>query len=244
MPLRLFFYINEILREYAKNADHKPYDKDIRIPAIVPIVLYNGKTPWDVPTRFKDIINNSDLFGDGIIDFKYDLFDMNNKYSKQELLNFKNMTSAIFLLDQKIDPQEFLQRIKAIALFFDGLSEKELQVLKHWIKNSIEDKLAEEAVKILSSSKEEVENMVASNAFILTEMKEKAELKGREEGKEQGAILARKEDIFDNLKDIDTVPEDIIAIIDSQNDIEILKKWSKISARVNSLGEFKEKIKG
>jgi predicted transposase/invertase (TIGR01784 family) len=65
----------------------------------------------------------------------------------------------------------------------------------------------------------------------------------KEEGREQGAILARKEDIIDNLKDIDTISEDIVAIIDNQKDIEILKKWSKISARVDSLSEFKEKIK-
>ena len=39
MPLRLFFYISEILREYAKNAKHKAYDKNIKIPAIVPLVL-------------------------------------------------------------------------------------------------------------------------------------------------------------------------------------------------------------
>ena len=41
-----------------------------------------------------------------------------NNYSKEELINSKNVTAAIFLLDQKIDALEFLQRIKAIALFF------------------------------------------------------------------------------------------------------------------------------
>ena len=35
MPIRLLFYICEILREYCKN------DKNIKIPAVVPIVLYN-----------------------------------------------------------------------------------------------------------------------------------------------------------------------------------------------------------
>jgi predicted transposase/invertase (TIGR01784 family) len=70
-------------------------------------------------------------------------------------------------------------------LFFDSLDEKEMQVLKHWIENSVEDRLANEAVKILSSSKEEVEGMVASNAFIITEMEKKAEEKGIEKGTEK-----------------------------------------------------------
>ena len=43
MSLRLLFYINEILREYVVNAKHKRYDKNIKIPAIVPVVLYNGE---------------------------------------------------------------------------------------------------------------------------------------------------------------------------------------------------------
>jgi len=75
-----------------------------------------------------------------------------------------------------------LDRIKTIALFFDILNEKEMQVLKHWIENSVEDRLSKEAIKILSSSKEEVEGMVASNAYIITEMEEKAEKKGIEKG--------------------------------------------------------------
>jgi hypothetical protein len=134
-------------------------------------------------------VKNEELFGDHIIDFRYDLFDVNNKYSKEELLKNKSITSAIFLLDQKIEPKEFLDRIKTIALFFDSLNEKELQVLKHWIENSVEDRLAKEAVKILSSSKGEVENMVASNAFILTEMEKRAEALGE---KKKSIEMARE----------------------------------------------------
>ena len=55
-------------------------------------------------------------------------------------------------------------------------------MLKHWIENSVEDRLAKEPVKILSSCKEEDESMVASNAFIITEMEKKAEEKRIEKG--------------------------------------------------------------
>lgn len=142
---------------------------------------------------YKAKVNGSEeLFGDSIVDFKYNLFDVNNKYLKEELVKNKSITSAIFLLDQKIDPKEFLDRIKTIALFFDGLDEKELQVLKHWIENSVEDRLAKEAVKILSSSKEEVESMVASNAYIITEMEKKAEEKGIEKKVIKVTVTCRK----------------------------------------------------
>ena len=38
---------------------------------------------------------------------------------------------AIFLLDQKITPKEFLDRVKSIALFFNNLSDEELKAIKH-----------------------------------------------------------------------------------------------------------------
>lgn len=46
MPLRLLFYMCEILREYSKNQNHNKSDKNIKIPAVIPIVLYNGKEVW------------------------------------------------------------------------------------------------------------------------------------------------------------------------------------------------------
>ena len=61
--------------------------------------------------------------------------------------------------------------------------------------------MANEAVKVLSSNKEEVEKMVASNAYILTEMKEKAEAKGIEKGIKQGQYQ-EKINIAKNLLDV------------------------------------------
>jgi hypothetical protein len=51
MPLRLFFYINEILREYIKNLNEedKKNRKGFNVPAVVPIVLYNATRKWNAP---------------------------------------------------------------------------------------------------------------------------------------------------------------------------------------------------
>ncbi|MGL5751685.1 MAG: hypothetical protein ACRCXT_14220, partial [Paraclostridium sp.] len=97
-----------------------------------------------------------------------------------------------FLLDQKIDEIEFLQRIKVIALFFNSLSDSELIALKHWIRNTVEEELAKSAIEILEAKKEDVEKMVSNNAFILTEMKDKAIQEGVEKGKKDKAIEIAK----------------------------------------------------
>ena len=89
MPLRLLFYIYEILRKYAKETKDSKSNKNFKVPAVVPIVLYNGEEVWKVPTNFRDIIKNQELFGDNLLNFKYDVIDVNNDYTKEELLEKK-----------------------------------------------------------------------------------------------------------------------------------------------------------
>ena len=171
------------------------FDQNDRFSDLVNFTLYNGKEVWDVPTEFRKIIYNESLFGSSILNFSYDVVDVNNDFTKEELIDNKNVTAAIFLLDQKIDALEFLQRIKAIALFFDSLSDVEIKAIKNWIKNTISSQLAESAIKILESDRKDVEQMVSSNAFILEEMKEEAKLKGKEEGRIEGRAEGRAEGI-------------------------------------------------
>ena len=95
MPLRLFFYINEILREYAKNLNKKGFN----VPAVIPIVLYNATRKWNAPRYFKEIVNKSELFGDNIVNFKYELFDVNH-------LNDENLEEEVITMTKTLyDPE-------------------------------------------------------------------------------------------------------------------------------------------
>ena len=144
------------------------------------------------------MIYNEELFGDNIINFKYDIFDISNdnKFEKEKLLKNKTITSIIFLLDQKLNPQKFLERIKEIALFFNSLSDTERKAIKNWLKNTLSDDISETAIEILESKREEVEKMVARNAFMIEEMKEEAEGKGFEKGKIEGKDFDLKVKVF------------------------------------------------
>ena len=140
------------------------------------------------PRYFRDIVNKSELFGDNIVNFKYQLFDVNHQYTKEELIKNNNITSAIFLLDQKVEPLEFLDRLKAVALEFNKLTDMQKMILKHWIRNTVDETIAENAVKILEVNKEGVEKMVANNAFMIKEMKEKVEKEGIEKERENSRL--------------------------------------------------------
>ena len=145
----------EILREHAVNTDYRKRDKNIKAPAVIPIVLYNGEERWNVPNEFRKVIYNENLFGNGLLNFKYDVFDIGNdeEFSKEKLIGSKNVISAIFLLDQKMNALEFFERIKVIALYFDALTDTERKAIKNWIKNTMVDELAESAIDILNAKK-------------------------------------------------------------------------------------------
>lgn len=67
MPIRLLMYMVELWRDVLMNNEKKEIKrKDYRLPAIFPIVIYNGSNKWRCARNFKDIINESQLFG-GII---------------------------------------------------------------------------------------------------------------------------------------------------------------------------------
>ncbi|SFD02233.1 hypothetical protein [Clostridium uliginosum] len=68
-----------------------------------------------------------------------------------------NKFPALFILKFK-----FSDKVKAIVLFFDRLTDEELKAIKPWIKNTTEEKLAQKDTEVLDSDKKEFISMVAS----------------------------------------------------------------------------------
>jgi hypothetical protein len=163
------------------------------------------------------------------------LFDVNHQYTKEDLIKNNNITSAIFLLDQKVEPLEFLNRLKAVALEFNRLTDREKTIIKNWLRNTVDETIARNVVEILESRKEEVEKMVANNAFMIKEMKEKVEKEGIENFrlKDIGRVkylLTKKFGVLDNdynrkIEDLDS--DKLNLIIENILDIEKLEEVEK-----------------
>jgi hypothetical protein len=66
MPFRLLEYHVEIWRHWLKHEDETRL-----LPAIVPIVLYNGEPPWTASRKFREILDYEHLFGPKeLVDFE------------------------------------------------------------------------------------------------------------------------------------------------------------------------------
>ncbi|HEY5561580.1 MAG TPA: hypothetical protein VIK72_07445 [Clostridiaceae bacterium] len=77
-----------------------------------------------------------------------------------------NIASAIFLLDQKVDIEEFISRVKDISIGFSNLKQEQKMILRHWLSTTLSDELKSQLGNgiedILIANKEE-EMVMTSN---------------------------------------------------------------------------------
>jgi len=98
MPFRLLRYMVELLNDIFQKTDKKERErKNFRLPAVVPMVLYDGNRPWTAAKSFKEYTRNFEFFGDNIIDFKYPVLDL-NRVPDSEILPVRTLLDAAFSL--------------------------------------------------------------------------------------------------------------------------------------------------
>jgi len=195
MPYRLLLYIIEVWREILKDTSlNQQKRKDYKLPAIIPIVLYNGVNRWTASLSFKETIDSYQLFGENIIDFKYILIDV-NRYNEEELLQLSNLISSIFLLDRKIDKEELTEKLGKLADVLKDISEEEFIILRNWLFSVVsrflpEDK--EKEIKEILVQSEGVEEMISNLERSLREEFRKTRREGLKEGLKKGKLEGLK----------------------------------------------------
>ena len=56
-----------------------------------------------------------------------------------------------------------------------------------------------------------------------------------------GKLNTKREDILELLEDVGSISDSTKKLVEKEEDLEVLKKWLKIAARVNSIDEFVNK---
>ncbi len=126
MPYRLLLYMVEIWRDvYRDTPENIREQKGFRFPSVVPIVLYNGKYKWTASMKYKDIVNQNNVFEKFIPNFEYLLIDV-NRYNEQKLLQAGNLMSSVFYIDQKRDTEEIFKRLKTLMFTLKNFDSAQL----------------------------------------------------------------------------------------------------------------------
>jgi len=238
MPYRLLSYMMEIWRDVLKNTSKEEAGrKEFRLPSIVPIVLYNGENNWTASRNYRETLSEWEMFGEHVLNFKYVLVDV-NRYSKQELLKEASMIGAVFLFDQSIGNDEFVNRLGNTIEVLKKFTPEKLQLFKAWFKNiavrELPEDVKQEVREVINSSRtEEVETMVHNLEKVFREYRvmyeryNAAKTEGKMEGKMEGR-LERQIEVVRNLlsmgidialiaKAVGTSEEDIVKIRDEQD---------------------------
>lgn len=71
---------------------------------------------------------------------------------------------------------------------------------------------------------------------------EKGMQQGLEQGLEQGMKQERQQTLFELLEMQGTVSEELRALLESEHDVEKLRKWCRLAAKVQSVAEFMDKM--
>lgn len=240
MPYRLLGYMSGIWQNYLNLSPETANieQKNFRLPAIVPIVLYNGEHPWTAARSFREMLAEESLFGKHVLDFEYILFDV-SRYADEDLLAFSNTIGAAFLLDKsKRKPEEMRELLTKLFESLKNASDAELKILLRWMHYVIRPRLTPDQREILVKAldrldQREVRKMVFENfeksldAFKEEGIKEGIE-KGIEKGRVKGREEGREEEKF----------ETALAMLRDRVDIDVIAKYTRLPLeRIRSLSK-------
>ncbi len=194
MALRVLNYITNFYMDYiANNSDVK------KLPAVFPIVLYNGVAPWTAPVNLSELIEQTPPLGRFALDFEYFLI-AENEFSKEQLLNIRNIVAILFLAESHYDIE--VLKTELVNLFSSERDKEAVSLFLNWIKQlAIHGRIDPDDYQSLEyqyRSKEEVTTMLVS---ALEEDRQKVFQSGLLEGKEEGRLEGKQEGLLEGKQE-------------------------------------------
>ncbi|WP_018085981.1 Rpn family recombination-promoting nuclease/putative transposase [Desulfurispora thermophila] len=191
MPFRLLLYMVEIWREvYSNTPQNERESKNFRLPAIVPLVLYNGRPRWTAATSFQDILAGNEQFAGHLLNFNYELISVQS-YSDQHLMRLANLVAAVFMLDKSRNLKQVFKTLRRLQRVLSQMTPDDFQRFKTFLRKIIAPYLSEKeqarVEEILQQAgPEEGKVMVTNIERILAESMADAEQRGIQQGIAQG----------------------------------------------------------
>ncbi|MFN8487561.1 MAG: Rpn family recombination-promoting nuclease/putative transposase [Caldilineaceae bacterium] len=181
MVVRVLNYITNFYLDYV--ATHRRIKK---LPAIFPVVLYNGKKKWTAVQEIADLIESEPALGQYALHFQYLLINEKG-YSRQQLLKIRNIVSTLFLAEAHYDIK--LLETELLNLYEREEDKEAVSLFLNWFKQlALYGKVSPEdygQLDYVYRTKEEVQTMLAAT---LEQERQKIYQKGEAAGLTKGRI--------------------------------------------------------
>lgn len=130
MGIRVLNYLSNFYLDYI--ATQRAAKKRIRkLPAIFPIVLYNGKRQWTAKEQIAELIEAEPSLGAFALHFQYLLIN-ERTYSKEQLLKIRNIVSTLFLAEGHYDIN--LLEAELLNLYDNEADKQAVSLFLNWFR--------------------------------------------------------------------------------------------------------------
>ena len=202
MALRVLNYITNFYMDFLVNNSGVS-----KLPAVFPIVLYNGNALWTAPVNLSALIEQTPPLGRFALDFEYFLI-VENQYSLEALLKIRNIVSTLFLAESHYDLD--VLEVELLNLFSSEDDKEAVSLFLNWFRQlAFHGRLESSDYQSLESiyqNEEEVKTMLVT---ALERERERFFQNGLLEGKIEAAraMLAKEMEIA-LISEITNLPEE------------------------------------
>ena len=179
MVVRMLNYITNFYMDWVKaHPDAK------KLPAIFPILLYNGDAQWTAATQMAEVMESQPELGEYAIGFRY--FKIaENEYSQEQLLSIQNIVSTLFLAESRPDINLLMEQL--LALFERAEDKQAISLFLNWFQQlAVHGRVKAEDYASLAEVYRSVEEVRGMLQKTLAQQQERWYEEGREEGREEG----------------------------------------------------------
>jgi len=192
MAYRMLRYVLEF---YGGLLKAKP--KPERLPAVFPLLVYNGDPRWTAPEQFATLVDQR-IAADYIPHFRYYKLAA-NEFAPDQLEAMHNLASALFLVDSST-VDEIQRRIRGIVSILEKEQPEVVTEFIRWLYAHFEDPVPQwvdeirtlkEVPTMLATAIKKKEQEWFKEGLTLGE--ERGRIEGRNEGRLEGRIEERRE---------------------------------------------------
>ena len=185
MALRVLNYITNFYMDFLVNNSGIK-----KLPAVFPIVLYNGEAPWTAPVNLSALIEQNPPLGAFALDFQYFLI-AENQYSQEALLKIRNIVSTLFLAESHYDLD--MLEVELLNLFSSEADRQAVSLFLNWFRQlAVHGRLESDDYQSLESIYRNEEEVKAMLVTALERERKQIFQNGLREGKQEGRIEAAK----------------------------------------------------
>ncbi len=255
MPVRILTYTALLLSDLIKQPDIGD-----TLPPILPIVLYNGKTPWKVPidvgSMFTSLPENMNIHCPRQ---QYLLLD-EGRIPEDRLNRSKEPVSDVIKMERACTPAQIKEVVDRLNNLTDHKYHSIKKIISAWICQIVKSSGFIKDIPELQDL-QEVGAMLAKNIanweenwkeqYIDQGIKQGI-MQGRKEGRKEGMAEGRKEGMAEGrgllLRDLledrfGSLPDSVTSYIDKSSDSDALRKFALFATQAQSLQAIIDQIK-